>query len=166
MPFGYAAHPYLTVGEDAVDEVTVTMPAASYLEVDDRLLPDGRLQVDGTGLDFRAGSRGRCGNARHRLHRPARDADGRWRVRLSLGERQAELWGDAAMGWVQVFTGGPYRNWSLAVEPMTCGPDAFNAGPDPRRTCSAWSRARASRPAGASSALSIRLALGCPELRT
>ena len=33
------------------------------------------------------------------------------------------------MRWVQVFTGGPYRDWSVAVEPMTCGPDAFNAGP-------------------------------------
>ena len=39
LPFGYAAHPYFTVGEAAVDEVEVTIPAASYLEVDDRLLP-------------------------------------------------------------------------------------------------------------------------------
>jgi aldose 1-epimerase len=59
----------------------------------------------------------------------ARDADGHWRVRLTLGERQTELWGDESMHWVQVFTGGPHRNWSVAVEPMTCGPDAFNEGP-------------------------------------
>ena len=59
----------------------------------------------------------------------ARDSDGRWRVRLVLGDRYAELWGDETMRWTQVFTGGPNRNWSIAVEPMTCGPDAFNAGP-------------------------------------
>ena len=39
MPFGYAAHPYLTVGEATVDEVDLRVPAASYLRVDDRLLP-------------------------------------------------------------------------------------------------------------------------------
>jgi aldose 1-epimerase len=33
------------------------------------------------------------------------------------------------MQWIQVFSGGPSRNSSIAVEPMTCGPDAFNAGP-------------------------------------
>ena len=58
-----------------------------------------------------------------------RDADGRWRVTLSPGDRTAELWGDETMNWVQIFTGGPYRDWSIAVEPMTCGPDAYNEGP-------------------------------------
>ena len=33
------------------------------------------------------------------------------------------------MGWIQVFTGDDRRDLSLAVEPMTCGPDAFNEGP-------------------------------------
>jgi aldose 1-epimerase len=59
----------------------------------------------------------------------ARDSDGRWRVKLVRGDRYAELWGDETMRWTQVFTGGPYRDWSIAVEPMTCGPDAFNPGP-------------------------------------
>ena len=58
-----------------------------------------------------------------------RDADGRWRVTLTRAERTAELWGDESMTWVQIFTGGPYRDWSIAVEPMTCGPDAYNEGP-------------------------------------
>ena len=48
LPFGYGAHPYLTVGEATVDEVAVTVPAASYLEVDDRLLPTKISPVDGT----------------------------------------------------------------------------------------------------------------------
>lgn len=129
FPFGYAAHPYLTVGEDTVDEVTLSVPAASYLEVDDRLLPTVVSAVDGTGLDYRTGSVLGAATIDTAFTDLGRDADGRWRVQISLGERQTELWGDAAMGWVQVFTGGPYRNWSVAVEPMTCGPDAFNDGP-------------------------------------
>ena len=55
VPFGYAAHPYLTVGEDTVDEVALTVPAARYLEVDDRLLPVRISPVDGTDQDLRDG---------------------------------------------------------------------------------------------------------------
>ena len=56
VPFGYAAHPYLTVGEETVDEVDLTVPAAAYLEVDpDRLLPIRVAPVDGTDLDLRDG---------------------------------------------------------------------------------------------------------------
>jgi aldose 1-epimerase len=129
LPFGYGAHPYLTVGESRVDEVSVTVPAASYLEVDDRLLPVKISPVDGTDYDLRGGAVLGSVNLDTALSHLTRDSDGRWRVRIALGERYAELWGDETMQWVQLFTGGPNRDASIAVEPMTCGPDAFNAGP-------------------------------------
>ncbi len=59
----------------------------------------------------------------------ARGADGRWRARLSRGERWAELWAGAGLDWIQVFTGNDRRDLSIALEPMTCGPNAFNPGP-------------------------------------
>jgi aldose 1-epimerase len=129
VPFGYGAHPYLTVGESTVDEVDLTVPATSYLDVDDRLLPVAVLDVAGTPYDLQTG-----GVIGDRLLDTAftglgRGEDGRWRVRLSLGERWAELWGEEPFGWTQVFTGGPKRDASIAVEPMSCGPDAFNPGP-------------------------------------
>jgi aldose 1-epimerase len=129
LPFGYGAHPYLTVGESRVDEVAVIVPAASYLEVDDRLLPIKISSVDGTVYDLRRGPVLGSVSLDTAMTDLARDPDGRWRVELALGDRYAELWGDETMDWVQVFTGGPHRDWSIAVEPMTCGPDAFNAGP-------------------------------------
>ncbi len=129
LPFGYGAHPYLTVGESTVDEVAVTVPASSYLEVDDRLLPTAISPVDGTVYDLRQGPVLGSAKLDTAMTGLARDADGRWRVRLVLGDRYAELWGDETMQWAQVFTGGPSRDSSIAVEPMTCGPDAFNAGP-------------------------------------
>ena len=129
IPFGYAAHPYLTVGEATVDEVELTVPAGSYLEVDDRLLPVRVSPVDQTPSDLRSGRVLGDTNLDTAMTDLARDPDGRWHVKLTLGERSAELWGDQTMGWVQIFTGGPYRDWSVAVEPMTCGPDAFNEGP-------------------------------------
>jgi aldose 1-epimerase len=129
LPFGYGAHPYLTVGEAAVDEVAITVPAASYLEVDDRLLPTKISSVDGTAYDLRRGPVLGSVSLDTAMTEISRDSDGRWRAKLVLGERSAELWADETMEWVQVFTGGPHRDWSIAVEPMTCGPDAFNDGP-------------------------------------
>ena len=129
VPFGYAAHPYLTVGEETVDEVAVTVPANSYLEVDDRLLPVRISPVEGTDSDLRSGAPLGTTNLDTAYTDLVRDEDGRWRVKLALGDRYAELWGDATMSWIQVFTGEQYRTLSLAVEPMTCGPDAYNEGP-------------------------------------
>jgi aldose 1-epimerase len=129
LPFGYGAHPYLTVGESTVDEVAVTVPAASYLEVDDRLLPTKITSVVSTVYDLRRGPVLGSVNLDTAMTDLGRDSDGCWRVRLVLGDRYAELWGDETMPWVQLFTGGPSRDWSIAVEPMTCGPDAFNIGP-------------------------------------
>jgi aldose 1-epimerase len=129
VPFGYGAHPYLTVGESVVDEVNLTVPAGSYLEVDERLLPVRVSPVAGTDYDLRTGRTLGPLSLDTAMTDLARDEDGCWHVVLSLGDRSCELWGDATMKWAQVFTGGPYRDWSIAVEPMTCGPDAFNDGP-------------------------------------
>lgn len=129
FPFGYAAHPYLTVGETAVDDVSITVPAAAYLEVDDRLLPIRVSPVEGTENDLRGGQPLGTTVLDTAFTDLDRGEDGRWRVKLSRGDRHAELWGDATMTWIQVFTGEEYRDLSLAIEPMTCGPDAFNEGP-------------------------------------
>ncbi len=129
VPFGYAAHPYFTVGEDVVDDIVLELPAASYLEVDDRLLPIKVTPVEGTDKDFRAGHRLDSVNLDTAFTDLARDTDGRCRVKLSMGERYVEMWGDETMTWLQVFTGEHRRDIALAVEPMTCGPNAFNPGP-------------------------------------
>ena len=107
----------------------MTVPAASYLEVDDRLLPVKVSPVAGTERDLRAGRVLGATNLDTAMTDLERDPSGRWRVTLSLGERSAELWADETMTWAQIFTGGPNRDGSIAIEPMTCGPDAFNPGP-------------------------------------
>jgi aldose 1-epimerase len=129
VPFGYGAHPYLTVGEATVDEVRLTVPAASHLEVDDRLLPVAVVPVDGTALDLRGGAPVGDRVLDNAYTDLVRDADGGWTIRLEREDRYAELWADASFGWTQVFTGEKRRDVGLAVEPMTCGPDAFNDGP-------------------------------------
>jgi aldose 1-epimerase len=129
VPYGYGAHPYFTVGEQRVDDVTLTIPADSYLAVDDRLLPIDVVPVDGTSYDWRQGRPLGATVLDTAFTGLARDADGRWQVTLSRADRTVGVWSDDSTSWVQVFTGGPYRTISIAVEPMTCGPDAFNPGP-------------------------------------
>ena len=137
-PFGFGAHPYLSVGEDRVDEVKVGIPAASLLEVDDRLLPVGLAAVDDTDHDFREPRLlGELALDTAYTNIVA-DADGCWRVTLAHPHtgRVVILWANAtAYPWLQVFTGDslplPARRASgIAVEPMTCPPDAFNTGDD------------------------------------
>lgn len=129
LPFGYGAHPYLTVGEETVEEVTLTVPGERYLVVDERMLPVRLAPVDGTPVDFRTAAVLGERSLDTAYTDLARDRDGRWEVRLRRGEQTATLWADANFGWLQVFSGGEFRDRSIAVEPMTCGPNAFNPGP-------------------------------------
>jgi len=134
VPFGFGAHPYLTVGEESVDELTLSLPARSYLTVDDRLLPTGVEPVDGTDYDFR-------------IPRPIGDTvldtaftdltpseDGRWRVSISSAGRSTTLWAEAdSFPYTQVFSGdslpaGRARHTGVAVEPMSCPANAFVTG--------------------------------------
>lgn len=123
FPFGYAAHPYFTL-DAPLDEVSVTVPFNESLATDERQLPTELIPVDSGQL---AG--GPLGSANYdtAFCNPLRDATGHWTVRLSHQERFVEVWADETMGWLQLYT--PASRRSLAVEPMTCGPDAFNEGP-------------------------------------
>ncbi|MFW6599924.1 aldose 1-epimerase family protein [Propionibacteriaceae bacterium Y2011] len=126
MPFGYGVHPYLTVGESDFSEVELESPATQRLVVDDRLLPV-RLEPVSADQDMRR-------------PRPlaGRDLDTaytglgggrRWQVVMRRGDRETALWADKEFGWLQLYTGAGHRGGGLAVEPMTCGPDALNPGP-------------------------------------
>jgi len=145
-PFGFGAHPYVSVGEDRVDEVRLGIPAGSLLEVDDRLLPKGIAAVDGTDRDFRDPRLVGETALDTAFTNVAADVDGRWRVTLAHAPsahapsthapsgRTVTVWADAtAYPWLQVFTGDSLppvdrRTSGIAVEPMTCAPDAFNSG--------------------------------------
>ena len=133
-PFGAGLHPYLRATE-GVDACTLEVPAASRVPVDERMLPTGpAVPVAGTADDF---SRARRVGAR-RLDTCfgdlARDADGRARVRVRAPDgREVTVWMDERFRYVHVYTADavddPARaRGGIAVEPVTCAPDAFNSG--------------------------------------
>ena len=136
-PFGFGAHPYLTAGEERVDELELRLPASQRLLVDDRLLPTGLEPVADGPMDFRRGRPVGDSVLDTAFTDLATDDDGRWRVVLSRPGtgRAVTLWADAAYRWVQVFSGDPLapelrRRSGLAVEPMTCPPNALATGTD------------------------------------
>lgn len=134
-PFGAGFHPYLALGGPA-DEARLRIPAAARIPVDaERLLPTGPpVPVHGSDHDFRqdravgALALDTCFTAL------ARDADGLVRVRLTAPDgRRTTVWLDAGFGYVQAYTADAVaeparRRRSIAIEPLTCAPDAFNTG--------------------------------------
>jgi aldose 1-epimerase len=133
-PYGTGAHPYLTVGTETVDQATLTAPGARYLPTDDSGIPTGTADVTGTPHDFRAGASLEGLIVDHCFTDLARDADGIATVTLAAGDRRVRLWLDDSHPYLQVFTGDTLvparRRRGLAVEPMTCPPDAFRSGTD------------------------------------
>ena len=132
-PVAAGFHPYFTVGSALIDGDTLGVPFASCLEFDDALIPTGKvLPVDGTRFDFRQPRvLGDTVLNVCYLH-PIRDPDGLLRIRLSNSTAQTALtvWMDTAFDYIVLYSGDPlpesHRRKSLAIEPMTCGADAFN----------------------------------------
>ena len=133
-PWGLGFHPYLRVTEHA-DEAHLRIPAARAVPVDDeRLLPTGDAHPVEDRLDFRTARALGARSLDTCYADLERDEDQRAVVDLSDPghDRRVEVWMDASFEWVQVYTAdeapGAARRASIAVEPMTCPPDAFRSG--------------------------------------
>jgi len=130
-PFGAGFHPYFSVGatdDGDVGEAELTLPARTALVLDGGLPTGERTPFDG---DI-----GRIGDRvlDDALTDLDRDADGWARTRLRGPAGELELAVDAAWPWLQVFTGDTLpagrRRRSVAMEPMTCPPNALADGVD------------------------------------
>jgi len=138
-PFGTGPHPYLVAGPSPLDEWTLALPASEVLAVTpDRLIPTALASVEteaGGIFDFRRERAIGRTEIDHAFTGLARDASGVATVTVTdpAGGGVAMRW-DAGCPWVQIHTADlpdPASNrLGLAVEPMTCPPDAFNSGTD------------------------------------
>ena len=133
-PYAQGAHPYLVAGSGPVDAWELTLPSATRLLVDERLLPVGRTGVDGTAYDFRTPQPVAGTVLNDAFTDLARDADGIATVTLRdpATGHGCELWVDERHRWLQLYTADDTAapRCSLAVEPMTAPPDAFRSGDD------------------------------------
>ncbi|NEK60144.1 aldose 1-epimerase family protein [Geodermatophilus sabuli] len=130
-PFGAGMHPYLAVGareDGGIGEAELDLPARTELDVDGGLPTGQRRPFDGAV--------GRIGD--RALDVPLtdldRDPDGWARVRLRGPAGALELAVDRSWPWLQAYSGDTLptgqRRRSLAVEPMTCPPNALADGAD------------------------------------
>ena len=133
-PFGVGWHPYLSALGAPLDECTLSMPAATNLPLDpDRLLPAGpeipateivgkHQQMEGIELDHCFRMEAPQTSSDHAAHQiELRDADGHGTI----------LWADEHFSWCQVYTSpesAPSIGRAVAVEPMTCPPNALRSG--------------------------------------
>jgi galactose mutarotase-like enzyme len=138
VPFGLGFHPYLSAGPGTVDGAILHLPAHHTVDLDDRGLPTGALSaVVGTDRDFTTA----------RFIGPAvldtafttldRDAAGLAWASLDApeGDTGAALWADAGFPYLMVYSGDTLgevsrRRHAVAIEPMTCPPNALRTGQD------------------------------------
>jgi aldose 1-epimerase len=132
-PYGTGAHPYLTAGTDRVDGTVLRAPARTVLRSNERGIPTGDDPVDGTDYDFRQPRPIGATKLDDCFTDLERDEDGRARVELQDGDdgRNVTVWMDEAYRYVMLFTGDALPDVarrSMAIEPMTCPPNAFRTG--------------------------------------
>ena len=134
-PYGAGAHPYLRAGGGAlIDDALLHIPADATLDADPRGIPTGTLHpVDGSDRDFRTPRRigaTTLDTAYTELHA---DAGGITRISLTApGGGGASVWMDGTHRYAMLYSGDTVaevqrRRRGLAIEPMTCAPDAFNS---------------------------------------
>jgi aldose 1-epimerase len=125
-PVGVGMHPYLAVGareDGGVGAAELILPARTELVTDGGLPTGGRRPFDGA-----------VGPIGERvldvpLTDLIRDSDGWARVFLRGAAGEIELAVDASWPWLQAYTGDTLpagqRRRSVAIEPMTCPPNAL-----------------------------------------
>jgi aldose 1-epimerase len=129
-PAAVGFHPYFSA-DGLIDACQLELPVQSYLDFVN-LIPTGKvLDTEGTDLDFRTMKQ--IGSTRFNTCylNPLRDEDGKTRFRLVRPDGvSTTVWMDDTLNYVVVYSGDPlpesHRRRSLAIEPMSCGSDAFN----------------------------------------
>ncbi|GAA1955230.1 aldose 1-epimerase family protein [Agromyces allii] len=140
-PLGVGGHPYLAAGPvlpGAVDQWFLELPADLVMKVSSyRLLPIAVESVAARGgiLDFRERREIGQTELNHAFGGLRRDSAGNTRVRVT--DRRGfgvELECDGSARWLQIYTADAAdpldRRHAVAVEPMTCPPDALNSKVD------------------------------------
>ena len=130
-PYGVGFHPYLTLG-GPIDAARLRLPVERHLIVDERAIPISSEPVAGTRYDFREPREIGALVLDTCFCDPARDADGRARVILADDRAKVTVWVGDAFRYLMLYSGDGFaadrRRQGLAIEPMSCAPNAFVSG--------------------------------------
>jgi aldose 1-epimerase len=136
IPFGVGFHPYLAVTTPTIEGAQLDVPAKGFIAVNARKLPTGQiLPLAGSALDFSTMKSISGHDLDVTYTELLRDDMGLASVVVidSTGG-EVEVTVDRNFPYLQVFTGDTLekgrRRTAIAVEPMTCPPDALRSGKD------------------------------------
>ncbi|HHY07889.1 MAG: hypothetical protein WAN89_07615 [Lawsonella sp.] len=145
MPWGYGAHPYITAGGADLDESTLLAQVDDWWVTTDRNLPTGEMHPVGEGTPeinrqclmkdvwfdtpFTVSTLAPIHDGWQELARLTAEVDDNKKLAVVMEA-------DGEFPWLQIFTTGektvpfPGKGRALAVEPMTCPPNAMVSGQD------------------------------------
>ena len=123
LPVGLGWHPYFTLAS-RIDDMSMQMPDTDLVGVDERMIPTGKKYAYREFASLR-----RIGATVLDNCFALPGEEGRMEILLEGPNGKMRYWQETGPGkcnWVQVFT--PPDRQAIAIEPMTCSPDAFNNG--------------------------------------
>lgn len=131
-PYALGTHPFVKVGATPIEELTLTMTAATRFELNDRLIPTGEVAVAGTEFDLSGGRL--IGELDLDTAFGGIEAIDGVAVRLTAPDgRELRVTVDENFDFIQLFTPRNFptlagEGQAVAIEPMTGAPNAFNTG--------------------------------------
>ena len=126
-PYGVGFHPYLAVDGLPADELELENPAAIIYEANESMIPVAAHDVSSFGLDFRSPA---IIGASRLDHAFAGLPKGTWAVTLRDPASGVGVSLSSDARWLQVYSADYIGRVGVAVEPMSCPPNAFNSGTD------------------------------------
>lgn len=131
-PYALGTHPFVKVGATPIEELTLTMTAATRFELNDRLIPTGEVAVAGTEFDLSGGRL--IGELDLDTAFGGIETIDGVAVRLTAPDgRELRVTVDENFDFIQLFTPRNFptlagEGQAVAIEPMTGAPNAFNTG--------------------------------------
>src|SRR5690606_11491089 len=129
-PVGVGTHPFFHIGGEDPRELTITLPASRFFDVDERLLSIAERDVTGD-TDLRGGKRLGDVSLDTGFAGLERGEDGRAVTTLESADgKKVTVWQDENFEYLQVYTTSHYpdQEYAVAIEPMTIPTAGFNSG--------------------------------------
>ncbi len=135
-PFGIGYHPYLKINsnDNNIDECFLQSPGTTRLISDSSSIPISKKDLDKDEFDFRDEKQIAKLKLDTCFTNLKRDTTGLANVYLSdkTKKKKIRLWMDSSYEFLMLFSGDTFsidkQRKSLAIEPMSCAPNAFQSG--------------------------------------
>lgn len=125
-PYGVGIHPYLTCNLTPVDNYMLQLPAQQVFAVDAQSNPTELHTAAEIDLDY--STLRRVGDKK--IDHTFRTHGDQWEMKIINQQQGLSVSLSSDQPWLQVYSGEKLNRQGIAIEPMSCPPNAFNSGTD------------------------------------